>query len=237
MTHDGWPWIAGSNRDRKVVISQPQEGYRFTSDSLELARFVKIGSSESLLDLGTGVGVVPLLIWQRCPFRLAVGIELQQELADFAVRNVRESVLSDRIFVLQGDLRTVSPENIYLSAGISCESGFDVVSANPPYLTKGTGRVSPDPQKALARHEIQLTFSELVFACKRFLKSTGRFYFVHRSKRENELTRSLESQGFAIVDKQYEGKGSYRTTFLVEARMSAASAPTREPKIHKNAYV
>src|SRR5215831_12994464 len=172
MTQYGRPWIADSNRDRKVVISQPQGGYRFTSDSLALAHFVKIGSSESLLDLGTGVGVVPLLIWQRSPFRFAVGIELQQELADFAARNVRESTLSDRIFVLQCDLRTVSPEDIYLSAGISCESGFDVVSANPPYLTEGTGRISPNPQRALARHEIQLTFPDLVAACKRFLKST-----------------------------------------------------------------
>jgi tRNA1Val (adenine37-N6)-methyltransferase len=232
MTPNGRPRIADYKRDRKVVISQPQGGYRFTSDSLALARFVKIGSSESLLDLGTGVGVVPLLICQSCTFRFAVGIELQQELADFAARNVRESALSDKIFILQGDLRTVSPENVYLFTGIPCERGFDVVSANPPYLTEGSGRVSPNLQKALARHEIQLTFSDLVSACQRFLKSTGRLYFVHRSKRENELMKSLESHGFVIVDKQYANKGSDRTTLLVEARMSGASAPKREPRVH-----
>jgi tRNA1(Val) A37 N6-methylase TrmN6 len=218
MIETGLGETKGANRFVGVVIAQPRHGYRFSSDSIALARFIRISSSESLLDMGTGVGVVPLLVWQRHRYRAALGIELQQDLANFAIRNVRENGLSDKIFIVPGDLRTLAPENIQLPLPSHRESRFDVISANPPYWTTDHGRVSPNPQKALARHEIELTFDELVAACQRFLRPGGRFYFVHVAERENDVVSSLEVHGFFILKKQYADGAARRTTLLVEAK-------------------
>src|SRR5215510_9763027 len=109
-----------------MIISQPERGYRFTSDTVALTEFIRIEPWESLLDLGTGVGVIPLLVWQRSPFRFALGVELQKELAQLARNNVRANSLSERIFILQSDLRSLSPENICFPRQ-AFSSGFDVV--------------------------------------------------------------------------------------------------------------
>src|SRR5437667_10666391 len=123
-------------------ISQPPRGYRFTSDSVALARFIRISPSESLLDLCTGVGIIPLLVWQRSPFGYAVGIELQKELAELAAKNVRQNHLSEKILILQQDLRAVRFDNPDLPQGFPSTARFDVISANPPYLAAGSGRIN-----------------------------------------------------------------------------------------------
>ena len=200
-----------------VVISQPQRGYRFTSDVVALADFIRINPRESLLDFGTGVGVIPLLVWQRNPFRFALGIELQKELADLAKENVRANGLEQRIFIHQGDLRTLTPENVCLSVHTFYETRFDVISANPPYLVLGQGRINPNFQKALARHEIQLPFPELVTACQRFLKRSGRFYFVHLAERETYLAATLRAHNFTVRNKQTFAGTRRKALLLVEA--------------------
>jgi len=201
----------------RVVISQPQRGYRFTSDVVALAGFIRINPCESLLDFGTGVGVIPLLVWQRNPFRFALGIELQNELADLAKENVRANALEKRIFILQGDLRALTPENVCFPVHPFYETKFDVISANPPYLVLGQGRINPNFQKALARHEIQLTFPELVMACQRFLKPAGRFYFVHLAERETYLTATLKAHNFTVRNKQTFDGTRRKALLFVEA--------------------
>lgn len=200
------------------MIAQPRHGYRFSSDSVALAEFLTIGSSESLLDLGTGVGIIPLLIWQRHCYQAAVGIELQQELANFAIRNVSKNGLSKKISIVQGDLRRLTLENIQLPLFWNSEGRFNVVSANPPYWAAGRGRISPNLQRALARHEIELTFDDLVVACQRFLTPGGRFYFVHAAKREDDVVSSLEAHGFQISKKQQVNGTSRQSILLIEAR-------------------
>jgi len=203
----------------EVIISQPRRGYRFTSDAVALAEFIRINPWESLLDFGTGVGVIPLLVWQRNPFRFALGIELQKDLADLATENVRANALSKKIFILQSDLRTLTLENVRLPEQTRTAIKFDVITANPPYLVLGRGRVNPNPQKALARHEIRLTFSELVAACQRFLKPGGRFYFVHLAERESDLAATLRAHNFTIPSQQYTSGKGRKTLLLAEARL------------------
>jgi tRNA1Val (adenine37-N6)-methyltransferase len=207
-----------------MIIFQPGRGYRFTSDTVALAEFIRINPWESLLDFGTGVGVIPLLVWQRSPFRFALGIELQKELADLALDNVRANALSEKIFVLHSDLRTLTPENICLPPQTFSEPRFDVIAANPPYLGLNRGRINPSSQKALARHEIELTFPELTTACQRFLKPQGRFYFVHLAQREADIATNLRTRNFTILSKQYIGRTGRRTLFLVEARLEPDGA-------------
>jgi tRNA1(Val) A37 N6-methylase TrmN6 len=203
----------------EVIISQPRRGYRFTSDAVALAEFIRINPWESLLDFGTGVGVIPLLVWQRNPFRFALGIELQKDLADLAKENVRANALAQKIFILQSDLRTLTPENLCVPVQTLNETRFDVISANPPYVALGQGRMNPDSQKAIARHEIRLTFSELVAACQRFLKPEGRFHFVHLAERETSLATTLRAHNFTILSKQYISGQGRKTLLLAEARL------------------
>jgi tRNA1Val (adenine37-N6)-methyltransferase len=210
---------AGTAGFGEVIISQPRRGYRFTSDAVALVEFTRINSWESLLDFGTGVGVIPLLVWQRNPFRFALGIELQKDLADLARENVRANALSKKIFILQSDLRTLTLKNIRLPEQTPTAVKFDVITANPPYLALGRGRVNPNPQKALARHEIRLTFSELVAACRRFLKPEGRFYFVHLAQRETDLAATLRAHQFTILSQQYTSGKGRKTLLLAEARL------------------
>jgi tRNA1Val (adenine37-N6)-methyltransferase len=217
MTETHFGEAADTTGFGRVVISQPQRGYRFTSDVVALADFIRINPWQSLLDFGTGVGVIPLLVWQRNPFRFALGIELQKELADLAMENVRANALAQRIFILQSDLRTLNPENVCLPEPTFNETGFDVISANPPYLALGQGRINPNVQKALARHEIQLTFPELVTACQRFLKPAGRFYFVHLAERETYLTATLKTRNFTVRNKQTFNEERRKALLLVEA--------------------
>jgi tRNA1(Val) A37 N6-methylase TrmN6 len=204
-----------------MVISQPERGYRFTSDTVALAEFVRIEPWESLLDFGTGVAVIPLLVWQRTPFRFAVGVELQPELAELARANVGANSLSERIFILQGDLRSLTPESLSLRTQTLAGPRFDVVVANPPYLGLGRGRINPNSQRAVARHEIELTFPELAAACRRFLKPGGRFDFVHLAERETDITANLKICKFRILSKQYIGGTGSKTLFLAEARPEA----------------
>src|SRR5262245_34921527 len=213
-----------AGRVGRVFISQPERGYRFTSDTIALAEFIRIEPWESLLDFGTGVGVIPLLVWQRSPFRFALGVELQEELAQLARNNVQANSLSERIFILHSDLRSLTPANVSFPRQAFAGSRFDVVVANPPYLGLGRGRINPNSQKALARHEIELTFQELAAACQSFLKPGGRFYFVHLAEREAEITANLTSRKFSILNKQYLGRTAPKTLFLAEARSEADDA-------------
>jgi len=207
-----------------MVISQPERGYRFTSDTVALVEFVRIEPSESLLDFGTGVGVIPLLVWQRTPFRFAVGVELQQELAELASANVGTNSLSERIFILQGDLRTLTPENLSLRTPTFPTPRFDVVTANPPYLSLGRGRTNPNSQRAVARHEVELTFPELSSACKRFLRPGGRFYFVHLAEREADILANLRACHFTVLCRQCIDRTGRKQLFLAEARLEPDDA-------------
>jgi tRNA1Val (adenine37-N6)-methyltransferase len=207
-----------------MVISQPERGYRFTSDTLALAEFVRIEPWESLLDFGTGVAVIPLLVWQRTPFRFAVGVELQPELVELARANVGANSLSERIFILQGDLRSLTPENLSLRTQTFAAPRFDVVTANPPYLSPGRGRINPNSQRAVARHEIELTFSQLSSACQRFLKPGGRFYFVHLAERETDILANLRACHFTILCRQCIGGTGRKKLFLAEARLEPYDA-------------
>lgn len=160
-------------------IRQPETGYRFSIDSVLLADFAVPYCRGSVLDLGTGSGVVLLLLARRCgALKQGAGVEIQRSLWEFACRNIEENGFSDRLRAVLGDLREPLPG---LSAG-----SFDLVVSNPPYRKIGEGRRNPDPRKEIARHEVSCTLEDLFSAAGKYLSRRGRFAFVCPASRLEE---------------------------------------------------
>jgi tRNA1Val (adenine37-N6)-methyltransferase len=182
-----------------IRIHQPKHGYRFSADTVALANFVRISPKDSLLDLGTGVGVIPLLLWQRCRFRVAAGVEVQSELVRLARRNVRLNELRDRLYIVRKNLVHLDPLDFKFIPGLPSNKKFDVVTANPPYWPMNRGRLNPNSQRAAARHEVYSSFLQLVKVCRRFLKPGGRFYFVQIAERKGEILEDLAQSYFQVA--------------------------------------
>ncbi|MGE5663436.1 MAG: tRNA1(Val) (adenine(37)-N6)-methyltransferase [Deltaproteobacteria bacterium] len=163
-----------------LVVRQPRRGYRFSIDSVLLADFAAPLCGESVLDLGTGSGVVLLLLARLCPgMSRGVGVELQPELLEFARANIEANDLSVRLSALPGDFRGTIP-------GAPAGS-FDLVVSNPPYRPLGEGRRNPDSQKEIARHEVACTMADVFGAAARFLSPRGRFAVLGLPRRLPEL--------------------------------------------------
>jgi tRNA1Val (adenine37-N6)-methyltransferase len=139
------------------------------------------------MDLGCGNGILPLLLAARNPEICMTGLELNADSAELAKRNVAYNHLEDRIQIVQGDIR----EAVSRFGAAS----FDVLVSNPPYMTGGHGLVNPADAKAIARHEIACTFSDVARAAAMVLRPGGRFYLVHRPFRLPELMTVLSGAG------------------------------------------
>src|SRR3990170_2652927 len=178
-------------RDREGTISpirirQPEKGYRFSIDSVLLADFAAQYCGRSVLDLGTGSGVVLLLLAGRCRrLRQGVGVEIQPALWEFACRNIEENGFGGRLSAVLGDFRDDIPA--------LAPRSFDLVVSNPPYRKIGEGRRNPDPRKEIARHEVACTMADVYAAAGRYLSLRGRFALVSPLHRLPEIF----SLGFA----------------------------------------
>lgn len=177
-------------------IEQPKDGYRFSADSLLLAEFVTLLPGEKVLDLGTGVGTILLLLAQRYPDNHFVGVEIQEELAAYAQKNVESNGWQDRIEIIKGNYRDLS------------WPGFTVVVSNPPYFPLGTGRSSPNPSRQRARSEVDATLEQTLTSASRALLPGGRFYLVHLAQRLDEIEDGLGRAGLAVVEVQKAGTRS-----------------------------
>ena len=131
--------------DGRLKVWQPRHGYRFSIDAVLLAHQVRLQSEETVLDLGTGCGIIPLILAYRHPDIISFGIEIQKELAHIAIANVDANHLQNQIRVLCRDMRRLKPEDI--------GGPVDLVVCNPPYHKPKSGRINPDRQRAIARHE------------------------------------------------------------------------------------
>ncbi|MCP4115508.1 MAG: methyltransferase [Desulfobacteraceae bacterium] len=170
-----------------ISVRQPEKGYRFSVDPVLLAGHAAPRPGERIADLGTGCGIMPLILSHRYPDTRITGIELQAELAALARKNMEENRLSGAISILTKDIRTLGPADLG-----GC---VDLVITNPPYKKQKSGRINPDPQKAIARHEIELTLAELLASAARILVSGGRFIIIFPAERLGELMQGMEKNG------------------------------------------
>ena len=164
-------------------IIQNEKLFCFGMDAVLLAAFAKVKDGEKVLDLGTGTGVIPILLEARTGGSAFTGLEICASSADMAARSVKYNQLEEKVSIIQGDIKEA--DRIFPAAS------FDVVTSNPPYMTANHGLVNPDTDKACARHELLCTLEDVVRQAARALKPRGRFYMVHRPFRMAEIIRVL----------------------------------------------
>lgn len=164
-------------------IIQNEKLFCFGMDAVLLSAFAKVKEGETVLDLGTGTGVIPILLEARTGGRSFIGLEICAASADMAARSVKYNQLEQKVSIIQGDIKEA--DRIFPAAS------FDVVTSNPPYMTASHGLVNPDMDKACARHEILCTLEDVISQAARALKPRGRFYMVHRPFRMAEIIRVL----------------------------------------------
>ncbi len=160
------------------IIQDPGK-FCFGMDAVLLSAFAKARPGEKVLDLGTGTGVIPILMSARYPGAVYDALEIQPDMADMARRSVLMNSLSGSITVTCGDLREASA--LY-GAG-----SRDAVTVNPPYMNEDHGLVNPEDSKAIARHELMCSLEDVIREASACLKSGGRFYMVHRPHRLAEI--------------------------------------------------
>ena len=174
------------------IIQDPAR-FCFGMDAVLLTGFVQDGignrsvAREELLDLGTGTGIIPLLMSAKSDCRLLTGLEIQPDSADMASRSVRLNGLESRVRIVQGDIREAD--------ALFAPASFGLVTCNPPYMIQSHGLQNPDSPKAIARHEVLCCFDDVARAAEKLLKSGGHFYLVHRPFRLAEIMTTLRDHG------------------------------------------
>ena len=164
-------------------IIQNENKFCFGMDAVLLSGFANVKEGENVLDLGTGTGIIPILLAGKTKGRHFTGLEIQSCSADMAARSVKYNHLEDRISIVEGDIK---------EAGKVFEpASFDVITSNPPYMTGQHGLVNPDEEKAIARHEICCTLEDVISQTAKLLRVGGRFYLVHRPFRLAEIIHML----------------------------------------------
>ncbi len=172
---------------KELRICQERNGYRFSIDTPILAYHVSLEPGELGVDLGAGCGVMLLLLAERFPRALLYGIEIQDGLVQLAFRNIRVNNVQDYVRIIHGDMKDSGD---LIGSGVA-----DVVFSNPPYRPVGSGRLSPNSQRAVAKHEIRAKLSDVVSAARKLLKPSGRFWVVYPAGRLVDLLTQMRAYG------------------------------------------
>ncbi len=190
----------------RLKIIQQQKGYRYTIDSVLLAGFVGAKGTDRILELGAGSAVISLLLAHRHRGLQVTAVEIQADLADMARRSVFLNRLDDRITIVQADVRN--------TAGSLEAQAWDVAVFNPPYRKVGSGRVNPQAQKALARHEIAGSVADFLRAASHALKPGGRACLIYPCSRMVEAVHrmrvlKLEPKRLRMVHSKPGARGEF----------------------------
>ncbi len=171
-------------RNGYKIIQNPKK-FCFGMDAVLLSGFASVKPQETVIDLGTGTGIIPILLEAKSQGQHFVGLEIQKESADMAARSVAYNGLQEKISIEVGDIKD--------AANIFGASSFDVVTSNPPYMTRNHGLINDGDAKTIARHEVLCDLEDVIASTAKLLKPGGRCYFVHRPFRLVEIL-SLMSQ-------------------------------------------
>lgn len=164
-------------------IIQNEKKFCFGMDAVLLCGFAAIREGETVLDIGTGTGIIPILLEARSEGKHFTGLEIQEESAEMAARSVKLNGLDDKIDIVTGDINNAGE--------LFKPASFDVITTNPPYMIGNHGLTGDNKEKSIARHEICCTLEDIARESSRLLKDKGRFYMVHRPFRMVEIFSTL----------------------------------------------
>lgn len=168
------------------IIQHPGK-FCFGMDAVLLANFARVKKKERALDLGTGTGIIPILLTAKTEGQSFVGLEIQEESADMARRSVVHNHLEEKVEIVTGDIKE--------AAEIFGPVSFDVITVNPPYMIGQHGIANSSDTKAIARHEVLCTLDDVLRESAKILKPKGRFYMVHRPFRLAEILSKMVAVG------------------------------------------
>lgn len=171
----------------RLKLYQQKKGYRFSIDSVLLGNFASCRACGSVVDLGTGSGVLPLILSRRKRCCRIVGMEIQKELVQLARDTIALNGLADSVTIIHADVRQIHRH-------LDRES-WDAVVANPPFYRAGSGRVNPVRQSAVARHELFGALNDFVAAARYLLKNGGRWYSIFPAARIADIITALRGGG------------------------------------------
>ncbi len=171
----------------RIVVKQSRKGYRYSFDPVLVSHFAKPLQGAKIVDLGTGCGIIPIILACRISKLQITGIEIQQNLAKLAKENIEKNNLQRYIKIVSSDMMRY--EDFLQSNSV------DMVITNPPYTKKNSGRINPDSERAIARHEIKITLEELIKVASGLLKDSGEFIVIYPEKRLSELLSAMKSNG------------------------------------------
>jgi tRNA1Val (adenine37-N6)-methyltransferase len=169
---------------KDVKLFQAKDGYRFSIDAVLLENFISANRLEKGIELGTGSGIISILLAKKLRGANITAVEIQKDLAERAVRNISLNNLQGRVEILQKDIKDL--KKIYPT------NTFDFVFTNPPFRKTRTGRLSIFEERAVARHEIEITLPDLVKTASYLLKHSGKFFLIYHPFRLAELISLLQ---------------------------------------------
>ncbi len=211
---------------KSLKLYQPERGYRFSIDALLLYDFISLTKPCKGVELGTGSGIISLLLAEKFKKTSITGVEIQKTLAHCAERNAELNKLDTRVTILKEDIKkltTVLPGN-----------KFDFVFSNPPFRKTKSGKLSSDKGRAVARHEIKISLPDIVKTAAYLLKHVGRFYLIYHPFRLVELIGVLQKEGLEPKRMRFvharEGEGAKMV--LIEAQKGSGTWLKIEPPLY-----
>ena len=206
------------------LIQDPGK-FCFGVDAVFLSDFARVKPGETVLDMGTGNGIIPILLSAKTKGRKFTGLEIQAETAEMARRSVLHNHLEDRVEIVTGDIKE--------AAEIFKPAFFDVITTNPPYMLAEHGLKNPDDAKAVARHEVLCTLDDILRESMRLLQDKGRFYMIHRPFRLTEIL--IKMNYYKIEPKRIQFVYPYidkePSMVLIEGVRSGKPRVTVEPPV------
>ena len=169
-----------------LKIIQNTKGFCFGIDSVILSDFAKnIKKGSKVVDLGTGTGIIGLLLCKKTELKEIVGVEIQKEVAEMANRSIKLNKLEDKFKILNTDINKIFEDKLLE------KNKFDVVVMNPPYKEKGTGKINEVDSKIISRHEVKATLSDFIKVASNLLKDKGEIFIVHKAERMPDIIQKM----------------------------------------------